>query len=72
MQHRSQQQLASRASIAPVPNSAQRQCSSSTASRQRVAHSPARAVPLPVPQVSVVVLCHTRELAFQICHEYER
>ena len=23
-------------------------------------------------QVSVVVLCHTRELAFQICHEYER
>lgn len=23
-------------------------------------------------QASVVVLCHTRELAFQICHEYER
>ncbi len=23
-------------------------------------------------QVSVLVLCHTRELAFQICHEYER
>ena len=23
-------------------------------------------------QVSVVILCHTRELAFQICHEYER
>jgi hypothetical protein len=23
-------------------------------------------------QVSVVVLCHTRELAYQICHEYER
>jgi len=27
---------------------------------------------LPLLQVSVVVLCHTRELAFQICHEYER
>lgn len=23
-------------------------------------------------EVSVVVLCHTRELAYQICHEYER
>lgn len=23
-------------------------------------------------QVSVIVLCHTRELAFQICKEYER
>jgi hypothetical protein len=23
-------------------------------------------------QVSVLVLCHTRELAFQIAHEYER
>ena len=23
-------------------------------------------------EVAVVVLCHTRELAFQICHEYER
>lgn len=33
------------------------------------------AVPPPpccLAQVSVVVLCHTRELAFQICHEYER
>ena len=27
---------------------------------------------LPAPQVSVLVLCHTRELAYQICHEYER
>lgn len=32
---------------------------------------PLPSCPLP-PQVSVVVLCHTRELAFQICHEYER
>lgn len=23
-------------------------------------------------QISVIVLCHTRELAFQIAHEYER
>jgi ATP-dependent RNA helicase UAP56/SUB2 len=23
-------------------------------------------------EVSVLVMCHTRELAFQICHEYER
>ena len=23
-------------------------------------------------QISVVVMCHTRELAFQIAHEYER
>lgn len=23
-------------------------------------------------QVAVLILCHTRELAFQICHEYER
>lgn len=28
--------------------------------------------PCCLAQVSVVVLCHTRELAFQICHEYER
>lgn len=27
---------------------------------------------LPMPQVSVLVMCHTRELAFQISKEYER
>lgn len=27
---------------------------------------------LPPPQVSVLVMCHTRELAFQISKEYER
>lgn len=26
----------------------------------------------PAPQVSVLVMCHTRELAFQISKEYER
>jgi len=24
------------------------------------------------PGVQCIVLCHTRELAFQICHEFER
>lgn len=27
---------------------------------------------LPTPQVTVLVMCHTRELAFQISKEYER
>ena len=27
---------------------------------------------VPPPQVSVLVMCHTRELAFQISKEYER
>ena len=30
------------------------------------------ASPPPTPQVTVLVMCHTRELAFQISKEYER
>lgn len=34
--------------------------------------SPTTARLPPTPQVSVLVMCHTRELAFQISKEYER